>query len=129
MSERDDAVAAGTTTTRLSLAVKLVDAFTGGRPAGTPRVSLADVDADPIEKPSGYRVFLDLDAGPVTVDVDGGEPYLDARREDVDAVDLSDPDTDLDPSDPDTLPVTTVELLPAPPYRFPAGATLVRGHV
>lgn len=115
--------------TTVSLVVDLVDGFTGRGPLGDPRVALEGSDATPIRNPSGYRVFTGLPAGPVTVVVDGGERYLDERRTGVGAIDLSDPGTDVDPSDPSTLPLVRIELAPSPAYRFPAGSTRVRGSV
>lgn len=122
-------VEAGERTTRVSLAIKLVDAVTGKRPVGSPTVRVGNSDADPVVTPSGYRVFLDLDPGTVSVTVDGGTRYLDTRRDSVSVVDVSAPDTDVDPSDPATLPVAEVSLLPSPAYQFPPGTTRVRGHV
>lgn len=122
-------IEAGTWTTMLSLVVVLEDGFTGKSPVRGPQVYLEDVDAEPVTTPSGYQVFLDLLPDPVTVVVDGGDRFLDERREDVDVIDLSDTNTDVDPADPDSLPIETVVLRPAPAYRFPSGATMVRGVV
>lgn len=129
MSDRRAGPKLGETTTRLSLAVRLVDAFTDGRPVGSQRVSIEGVDAEPVRNPSGYHVFRDLAADTVTLVVDGGPRYDDARVEDVEVVDLTAPDHGVDPADPATWPVETVELAPSPTYEFPAGTTLVRGTV
>lgn len=129
MSNRSRGSNLGGFTTRLSLAVGLVDAFTGRAPLGNPQVRIKDVDARPVSTPSGYHVFTDLEGGPVTVLVDGGERYFAEHREQVATIDLSDPDTDIDPSDRSTLPLVRIELTPSPSYRFPAGVTLIRGTV
>ena len=118
MSKERNEVKVGERVTTLSLAVRLVDAVTGESPGGTPRVHIEDVAAEPVETPSGYHLFLDLDPvdGTVTLHVDAGERYQDERR-------------DVDLSDRDSCQPLEVELLPAASYDFPAGTTLVRGHV
>lgn len=128
MTDRET-VALGTVSSRLSLAVRLVDGFTGRTPRGAQRVAVEERAAEPVVNPSGYHVFLDLDPGTVTVAVDGGREYLDERSTGVEAIDLSDPGTTVDPADPDTLPLETITLQPAPAYEFPAGTTLIRGTV
>lgn len=130
MSDRRTArTEVGTWITTLSLAVVLEDGFTNESPVRSPEVRLEGIDVEPVTTPSGYQVFLDLPADPVTVVVDGRNPFLDERREAVDVIDLSDPNADVDPADPESLPVETVVLRPAPSYRFPSGATVVRGVV
>jgi hypothetical protein len=118
MSEREW-VAVGSRERTLSLAVKPVDAVTGDRPVESPRITIDEVDADPVETRSGYHLFLDLPATPdtVTVVVDGGSRYLDAER----VVDRSGLDR-LDPS-------VVVALEPTPAYPFAPRATLLRGRV
>lgn len=107
----------GTVETSLSLAVDLRDGVAGGRPTGSPSVSLADRPEAFTRTPSGYDVLTDLpaDVGEVTVVVDGGDAHLSERR----TVDLDD-----DRSTPETI-----ELLPSPAYPFGGGATVVRGIV
>lgn len=146
-------------TRRLSLAVRLLDAFTGeplparhlpteaterlssdtarrwsegpsGRGSGReprarvsagPTVSIAGVEAAPVVNPDGYLLYFETDlprdGGDVDIRVDGGRRYLDESVT----------------TNPATLdaqhPVVSVELHPAPGYRFPAGTTLVRGLV
>lgn len=126
MADPSDATKVGSFTTTLSLAVEVTDAVTGGRPAGSPEVSLAGVDAEPVVNRSGYHLFFDLEADAVTVRVDGGERYADAERADVPTFD---PGPGFDATDPADLPVETVELRPTPAYEFPAAATVVRGTV
>lgn len=129
MSDRTSRIEAEQWTASLSLVVNPVDGFTGDGPVRGSVVRLESADADPVTTRSGYRVFLDLPAGSVTVVVDGGDRYLDERRENVDVIDLSDPNTEVDPTDVATLPVETIELHPAPAYQFPSGATVLRGVV
>lgn len=129
MSDRRTTASLGSVSTTLSLAVQLVDRYTGRLPRGDPKVRVEEREVDPVRNPSGYHVFLDLDPGPVTVVVDGGQQYVDERITGVQAIDPTDPATSVDPSDPDTLPLERIALAPAPPYRFPATATLVRGTV
>lgn len=133
-------------TTTLSLAVKLVDAYTDERPVSEyrtplastdgrrqqsdgslhgremvvryPLVSIAGINAEPVENPSGYHLFLDLTLPDTpVVTVDGGTRYMDATHE----VELS----ALSPLNP----VAEIELTPSRAYQFPAGATLLRGCV
>lgn len=129
MSDRFRGVKLGEVTTRLSLAVELTDSFTGRPPLGTPRVRIKDRAITPIRTPSHYYVFTDLPAETVTVQIDGEDRYLPEQIEDVTTKDLSDPATDVDPADKATLPLVEVDLIPAPPYRFPAGTTRIRGSV
>lgn len=107
-------------TTRVSLVVVLVDAFTGGRPRGDPAVSLDGVRAEPVRNASGHFVFVDLDAtGEVTVTVDGGAYYADP-----DDATASLPAEGAELPDP-----VVVQLVPASVYPFPLGTTLIRGRV
>jgi hypothetical protein len=116
--------------TRVSLAVPLVDAFTGGLPRGNPSVSIDGSAAVPVRNASGQFVFvdLDLDPGDVTVTVDGGVYYASPEPVDVTiptAAEASDPGV----FDPSADPVAVDELVPTPTYPFPTGTTLVRGRV
>lgn len=102
-------------TSDLSLAVGLEDPMTGADPVGSPQVTVDGEDPD-ARSPSGYSLFFDRPAAPVTVELDGGTPYLDDER----VIDLA----THDPVDP-----VTIELEPAPAYPFPGWVTLVRGQV
>ena len=104
-------------TIRGSVAVRLRDAVTGGRPRGSPTVALEHDLAEFVETPSGTHVVtnLDCDDDSVIVEVTAGEQYLPERRD----VPVLDNGGDRTP--------TTIDLLPAPAYRFPADATVVRG--
>lgn len=118
----------------LGLAVRLVDVFTGERPAADLSVSLAESDAAPVFNPSGYHVFLQLPAGSVTLVVDGDERYFDERRRIHLSGEPTDAAADADGAPPSvalddrTTPVV-VELTPTPAYEFPDSTTTVRGHV
>jgi hypothetical protein len=121
----------------LAFAVRLTDGFTGDRPEDV-TVAVDPVDADPVLNPSGYHVFLDLDADAVTLTVDGGDDYVDERRRvvlDPDAVDAGTAaDADANDDVPthvvdDTADAIEIELTPTPAYAFPSSATTVRGHV
>lgn len=106
------------TRTTLAVAVKLTDAFTDGRPRVPPRVRLAGRSEPFIRTPSGFAVLTDPPEGTssVTLAVDGDPRYLPERRK----VQI----------DPESSPqVETIDLLPSPAYRFPAGTTLVRGSI
>jgi hypothetical protein len=122
-------------TTRVSLAVPLLDAFTGGLPRGNPRVSIDGVAATPIRNASGQFVFvdLDLDPGDVTVTVDGGAYYADPEPVEVtiptEAALAAAEASGSDVFDPSADPVAVGELVPTPTYPFPPGTTLVRGRV
>ena len=110
----------GTSTRRLSLAVRPIDAYRGARATGDLCVRIPDRPSRPVPTPSGHYLFFDLDAAesePVTVVVTGGEHYLPGEG----SVSL----TELDP----LSPLLEISLLPAPSYPFPAWTTLVRGRV
>ncbi|KAA9396521.1 carboxypeptidase regulatory-like domain-containing protein [Haloarcula sp. CBA1130] len=129
MSDPFEVAEFGRQTSRLSLAVRLVDRFTARTPQNPPRVRLEGRDDTPVETPSGYYVFLDLEAGTETLLVEGATDYVDSRVTGVEVIDLGDPDTTVEPTELDTLPLETVYLAPSPAYRFPNGTTLVRGTV
>lgn len=118
MSDELNEVKVGERTTTLSLAVKLVDAVTGRPPVGNPRVRIEGIDSEPVENPSGYHLFFDLDPVDdlVSVNVDAGKRYQDESCE-------------VDLSDRDLREPLEIELLPVASYEFPAGSTVVRGHV
>lgn len=101
--------------TRLSLAVRLRDDFTDQDARGA--IAVTAGGRHPASRNlSGYYLFLDLDAGPTTVDV-ASDQYLPATR----AASLPLPD----PLDP----VIEEILLPRWTYAFPAGTTRVTGVV
>ena len=117
----------GELTTRLSFAVELVDAYTEGRPLGSPTVGLAAQRVVAVENPSGYYLFLDLTTDPVDVVVDGGDRYFDERvtvyhstsaPDDASAVEVTDRSTPIE-----------VRLTPKPAFQFAPGTTTIRGTV
>jgi len=126
----------------LAFAVRLTDGFTGDRPEDV-TVSIDPVDVDPVLNPSGYHVFLDLDADAVWLTVDGGDDYVDERRRvvlDPDAADADPDNTEIaaDPDENEDVPTRVlddssdpieIELTPTPAYAFPSSTTTIRGHV
>lgn len=133
-----------TITRELAIAIQLVDAYTDqplpprqmtsvaaqskrerrggqrGPVSNIPTISISDVDADPLANPSGYLLYFREDfpddPGVIEIEVKGGERYVDQQV----SVDLS----DHNPQKP-----KRIKLQPLPAYRFPAGATLIRGQV
>jgi hypothetical protein len=104
-------------TARVSLAVQVADDFAPrGRPLGEIAVTLQGQHRAPVVTPGGYRVFLELPAGPAVVDV-RGRFYLDESR------------TVNVPLADRRNPLLTVTLTPRWSYPFPEGTTLVRGRV
>jgi hypothetical protein len=103
-----------TRVTRLSLAVRLLDDFTGAGPRGAVSVAIGDRTA--LRKPSGHFLFLDLPPGMVLVTV-APDYYL--------AEELTTVVPRPDPRDP----VVEQALVPNRLYPFPRGSTLVRGLV
>jgi hypothetical protein len=101
--------------TRLSLAVRVRDDFTDQDARGTIAVTVTG-NRSAIRNLSGYYLFLDLDAGPTTVDIVSSQ-YLPASH--ATSIPLADP---LDP-------VLEEVLLPRWTYPFPAGTTRVTGLV
>lgn len=116
--------------TTLSLAVCLVDVYTGDQPLSSQRVSIRGQHATPIRNESGYYLFLDIDlpTGLTTVDVDGGPWYRDAEK----TVFLPTEAEPAPPSDEEVInsdkSAVRIGLTPTPQYPFAADATLVRGY-
>ena len=98
--------------TRLSLAVSLVDDYTGKQPSGDIEIALDSKKA--LINPSGHYLFLDVAAGEYTLNVQN-EYYFGQEHE----ITL--------PLSGD--PVLELTLKPKPAYPFPRGATLIRGIV
>jgi hypothetical protein len=111
-----EALAAAERTLGVSLAVRLVDDYSGRAPVGRLEISTRNGSAKPIVNSSGYRVFTNLSPGEYQVRVQA-EYYFDAQT----TVRL----TELDPSNP----VIEISLTPEPSYPFPPGVTLIRGMV
>lgn len=102
--------------TQVSLAVALVDAYTGERPIGRVRVFLRDLSQEGIQNPSGYFLFLNLPDGSYTLRVES-EHYQDEEL----VINI--------PTSPPENPLVNMFLQPRPSYPFPPGATLMRGLV
>jgi len=103
-------------TTRLSLAVALIDGYTGKQPIGYVKIFIKDQNLKAFKNRSGYYLFFNLPDGEYTVRSDS-EYYFDEE-------------TPVKSSDLDLLnPVVSIKLKPKPSYPFPSGATLIRGMV
>jgi len=110
-------MAADERSARVSLAVQLTDAFAPReRPLGEIAVTLRGLQRAPTVTPGGYRVFLNLPAGPAVVDV-RGRLYIDESQA-----------VSVPPTNPRN-PLLTVTLTPRWSYPFPEGTTLVLGRV
>lgn len=108
----------------VTMAVSLIDKYTGDKPFGAVSVSLKGEAYKPVKNPSGYYVFLNIPVKTYIVQV-RSDYYLD---NDFTAI--------LTPPKPgdtftDILQEITREipLDPTPAYPFPNGATLIRGIV
>ncbi|WP_458210370.1 hypothetical protein [Haladaptatus sp. NG-SE-30] len=128
--------------TKLSLAVRIIDEYTGEPlpvqvqsstlekqkyrrtnrgeqyTGDAPQVFLRGTEVDPIINLSGYFLFLDIrfPDETITIEVTGGWRYLDTERT------IASPE-------PDEPTVETIKLRPSPAYQFPSGATLLRGRL
>jgi len=98
--------------TRLSLAVSVVDDYTDRQVAGDVELALAEKRA--LVNPSGYYLFLDVADGNYTLKVQAD--YYFSQEQDV-TLPLS------------GEPVIELTLKPTPAYPFPRGATLIRGII
>ncbi len=104
-------------TTKLSLAVFILDDYSGGMPICAVNVSLKDGAEKPIKNPGSYYLFLNLPGDTYTVRV--MSDYYFAEESGTINID------ELDPADP----VVSITLKPDPSYPFPPGANLIRGMV
>ncbi len=98
--------------TRLSLAVSVVDDYTDRHLTGNVELALGEKRA--MVNPGGYYLFLDVADGDYTLKVQADNYY--SQEQDV-ALPLSGD------------PVVELTLKPTPAYPFPRGATLIRGIV
>jgi hypothetical protein len=103
---------------KLSLAVNLIDDYSRGEIVGEVKVSLKGETMKPVRNPSGYYLFLNLPESSYTVQVNGGEFYFDAEKENVKLTDLE-----------QRNPVINITLYPTPSYPFTHTATLIMGRV
>jgi hypothetical protein len=98
--------------TRLSLAVSVVDDYTGRQPSGDIEIALGGKKA--LVNPGGHHLFLDVAGGEYTLNVQN-EYYFGQEH------DITIPRSGE--------PVIELTLKPTPAYPFPRGATLIRGIV
>ena len=111
----------------LSVAVKLIDIVTGGRPNGEPdvRIETADsgiVDATTIKTRSDYYLFFGIpeNVDTIWIIVEAGDEYHTvSEKKDIAA---------LRSATPREYEVE-IQLAPTTAYRFPANRTTIRGHV
>lgn len=99
--------------TSVSLAIQLLDVYTGGEALGRVSVSIAGNKA-PLKNPSGYYVFTDLPPATYDITVET-ELYL--------------PETVAVPTGAPHDRVKKISLIPNGAYPFSSAATLVRGVV
>ena len=106
---------------QLSLAIELIDGYTGQQPVRPPSVRATDPPASFVRTPHGAHVLVNLAASvdSVAVRIDDHPGYLPVETT-IDDV-LAEPD-------PDYVP-TSITLTPSPAYRFEPTATLVHGTV
>jgi hypothetical protein len=137
VTSRFTAYAGDSLVRRLSLAISLTDDFTGLAPVGTFQVLLRERreeqrrGQEPIRNNSGFFCFVDIPDGNYTIVL---EPGTDARFYSLrpQAGDPWSNDFTLPVALPlpnPLLPTVAITLTPDPGYRFPAHATLLRGHV
>jgi len=103
-------------TTKLSLAVFLLDDYSGGMPIGEVNVSLKGIEEKPIKNPGSYYLFLNLPGDTYTVWVRSGHYFAGESG----TIDIA----ELDPADP----VVSITLKPDPSYPFPPGSNLDTGN-
>jgi len=104
------------THSQVALAVRLIDDYTGGQPAGRVSVFIRGCSYNTVKTAGGYYVFSDLPSGVYKVAVQA-EYYFDAE-------------TVIDTGVLDKRsPVANITLRPNPGYPFPDGATLLRGMI
>jgi hypothetical protein len=99
--------------TKLSLAVSLLDDYSKAKPIGRVEVSLKGRKEKPVKNLSSYYLFLDLPDDAYTVQV-GSDYYFDEEL-DIDLAGFKEP--------------TAINLKPKPSYPFSQSATLIRGAV
>jgi hypothetical protein len=99
--------------TKLSLAVSLLDDYSKGKPIGRVDVSLKGRKEKTVKNLSSYYLFLDLPDDTYTIRV-RSDYYFDEEL-DIGIAGFKEP--------------TAINLKPKPSYPFSAGATLIRGAV
>lgn len=104
-------------TIKLSFAVWLIDDYTKGKPVGSIKIQIKEIDKKAVRNLSGYYFFTDLEVGNYTVSINS-DLYLPMEK----TVDVS---TFPDPKNP----VLEIALKPSPVYFFPENATILRGVI
>ncbi len=102
--------------TKLSIALRVTDSFTGEMVLNSIRVSIPENNKIAYKNPSGYFIFTDIKEDNYLVAIDS-EIFFPVNKQ----IDIS----SLDPKNP----VVTINLIPNPAYPFPENATLIRGIV
>ncbi|WP_409341914.1 hypothetical protein [Paenibacillus sp. MBLB4367] len=96
-----------------SLAIRLIDAFTGGAPLGSgTEVALAGALRKPVRKEGGLFVFTDIAEGVYTLEVKSDVYFAESLQVTAGGAGVGE--------------VHAVPLIPLPLYPFPPGATLFR---
>lgn len=108
-------------TTRLSLAVLLMDEYTEKPPIGLLKVSIKELNKKPVKNRSKYYLFCDIPGGYYTIFVES-EYYFPVEKP------VKVPDPPLPGQEYEPV-IKDIKLEPKPSYPFPAGATLIRGMV
>ncbi len=103
---------------RLSLAIYLKDAYSGGPPTGRIDIHLIGTDIKAIRNPSSYYLFLNLPAGNYTAKVISENYFSEDRDFEI---------KEVAPLESPAYKVSEISLMPKPSYPFPSGETLVRG--
>lgn len=106
----------GNLITKLSIALRVTDSFTGEMVLNAIRVSIPENSKIAYRNPSGYFIFTDIKEGNYLVAIDS-EIFFPANEQiDTSSLDIKNP-------------VVTINLIPKPAYPFPENATLIRGIV
>jgi len=105
--------------TSLSLAVMLIDDYTGTYPKGNVELFLEGVKTKPVLNKSGYWLFLESKQGSKT----------DNKKRMLKIISNQYFDTQMKTEDIDKDSALTVRLKPLPSYTFPSNATLIRGMI
>jgi hypothetical protein len=102
--------------TRVSLAVALIDDYTGTQPIGTVKVITKKLGVQAIKNRTGFYIFADMADGRYTIQIKSEYYYVEEHE------------IEIPVSDP-LNPVLATTLRPLPSYAFPSRATLIRGLV
>ena len=121
VTDRFVAYEGDTISSHVSLAVWLVDEFTGKPAIADLTVSLKEINQKPIKNPSGYYCFTDLNDGDYTIVVKPTVPLANLYFH---------KEVKITVPMPNKLePVKEIILKPTLSYPFPSYTTLIRGFV